>query len=133
MPRIVMPHEEIAAAAAKFAAESVVAAAAVQMLKSAVAGLVWEGVTKEAFYQRHEEAQVLMRQYHEQLDMINRDLAAIAERFRLADMARLGGRGGGLIDSNRAVFRPAVEESGLGGSDSSSDSGLASPDGRRSP
>jgi WXG100 family type VII secretion target len=94
MPRIVMPHEEVAAAAGKFAAEAVAAATAVQTLKGAVAGLVWEGLTKEAFYQRHEQAQVIMREYHELLDLINRDLAEIAERFKLADEARINGGGG---------------------------------------
>jgi uncharacterized protein YukE len=94
MPRIVMPHEEVAAAAAKFAAESIAAAAAVLTLKNAVGGLIWEGLTKEAFYQRHEQAQVIMREYYELLDLINRDLVEIAERFKLADEARINGGGG---------------------------------------
>jgi WXG100 family type VII secretion target len=85
MPRIVMPHEEVRTAGAKFQEQAQLTTAAISTLTNAVMSLDWEGLTQQAFYQRFEQAQKLMKEYTDLLTVINQDLVAIADRFKAAD------------------------------------------------
>jgi WXG100 family type VII secretion target len=90
MPRIVMPHEEVRQAGAKFGEQAQVTLTAVSALRNALGSLDWEGLTQQSFFQRYEQAQKLMNEYTELLNTINKDLVVIADRFRDADQSGTG-------------------------------------------
>ncbi len=87
MPRIVMPPEEVLAVARQFAQQREAAETQIRMLQSLVDSLVWEGVTKESFRQRFEEARKKMQQFVQLQEQVKQELEVIANRFSQADEA----------------------------------------------
>ncbi len=87
MPRIVIPPEEVLRVATQFAKQREDAESQMRLLTSVIDGLVWEGVTKESFRQRFEDAKRKMVQFVALHDEINKDLTQIANKFSQADEA----------------------------------------------